>query len=414
MVITLITLTRAINFENTAYENLSNQADTLTIKTQRPHMTDIKKNFAVIHELVKKQHKPIQPSIIRKKPLDSKNLTVNKVINEVTSVYGRKHNSAHYGVFSTKKANSLFPKIFHEYAILKEVTNDEFMTLSRAVMENLFNTAEKITPASGGYLLFSDYETLNDRFFMIAMIKSREGFRLSANLEPEELLELDLTKLNQAARINLKKYYLHKDAPDSEKQEINYLSFVSPSSTQSAAGYFVTALGCAKGTASALATKTLIKESSTFFSKTQELSKFKSQFREDLIEYLNKKKPGDSIRLSEIERLARKYIPSENETQADELAENFIEYLNGDEHSIPVEFPISHSTLQKFTHVSYKDESIQIKFEKLSFSDDPNASIYFDKKNKKLTFNKIPQALESLLESELAEQKAEKMRTKND
>ncbi|CAI8710686.1 nucleoid-associated protein [Pseudomonas chlororaphis] len=371
-------------------------------------MSDIKINFAVIHELVKTQHKDIQPSIIRKLPLDPNNTTVNKVVNEVTSVYGRKQNSAHYGVFSNSKDRGLFPESFHKYAVLQSTTSDDFMTISRAVMENLFEKAEKITPASGGYLLFSDYEVSGNRFFMIAMIKSREGFRLSANLEPEELLELDLTKLNQAARINIKKYHSHRTIPLPERQEINYLSFVSPSSTQSAAGYFVTALGCAKGTASALATKTLIKESSVFFANTPQISKFKSQFREDLIEYLNKKKPGDSIRLSEIENLARKYIPSEIKDQADKIAEEFIEYLNGDEHAIPVEFPISHSTLQKFTHVSYKDESLQIKFEKLSFSDDPNASIYFDQKSKKLTFNKLPQALEELLESELAQQKSEK------
>jgi nucleoid-associated protein len=371
-------------------------------------MSDIKIKFAVIHELVKVQHKPIQPSIIRAAPLDPTNETVSKVVGEVTNVYGRKQNSAHYGIFSTGKDRGGFPDSFEKYASIQVPTAQNFMTISRAVMENLFEKAENITPASGGYLLFSDYELLNNRFFMIAMIKGREGFRLSANLEPEELLELDLTKLNQAARINLNKYKSYKVAAPAEKQEINYLSFVSPSSSQSAAGYFVTALGCSKGTASALATKTLIKESSVFFEKTPELTEFKSKFREDLIEYLNKKKPGDSIRLSEVEQLARKYIPSKEQGQADKIAENFLEYLNGDEHSIPVEFPISHATVQKFTHISYKDENLQIKFEKLSFGDDPNASVFFDQKNKKLTFNNIPTALLELLESELFQKRAEK------
>lgn len=371
-------------------------------------MSDIKIKFAVIHELVKIQHKPIQPSIIRTAPLDPTNETVSKVVGEVTNVYGRKQNSAHYGIFSTGKDRGGFPDSFEQYASIQAPTAQNFMTISRAVMENLFEKAENITPASGGYLLFSDYELLNNRFFMIAMIKGREGFRLSATLEPEELLELDLTKLNQAARINLNKYKSYKVAAPADKQEINYLSFVSPSSSQSAAGYFVTALGCSKGTASALATKTLIKESSVFFEKTPELTEFKSKFREDLIEYLNKKKPGDSIRLSEVEQLARKYIPSKEQEQADKIAENFLEYLNGDEHSIPVEFPISHATVQKFTHISYKDENLQIKFEKLSFGDDPNASVFFDQKNKKLTFNNIPTALLELLESELFQKRTEK------
>ncbi len=371
-------------------------------------MSDLKIKFAVIHELVKIQHKSIQPSIIRAAPLDPTNITVSKVAGEVTNVYGRKQNSAHYGVFSSGKDRGGFPDSFDKYASILSPTELNFMTISRAVMENLYETAKDITPASGGYLLFSDYEISNNRFFMIAMIKGREGFRLSANLEPEELLELDLTKLNQAARINLNKYNTYKTAIPADKQEINYLSFVSPSSTQSAAGYFVTALGCSKGTASALATKTLIKESSVFFEKTPELVASKSKFRQDLIEYLNNKKPGDSIRLSEVEQLARKYIPSTEQGQADKIAESFLEYLNGDEHSIPVESPINHATVQKFTHVSYKDDSLQIKFEKLSFGDDPSAVVFFDRTNKKLTFSNIPKALLELLETELSQKKSEK------
>lgn len=374
-------------------------------------MATIKLNHAVIHELVKIQHKPIQKSIIRSAPLDPKNATVSKVLDEVTSVYGRKQNSAHYGIFSTKRDSGEFPKSFDHYATINRASPDEFMIISRSVMENLYNKAESINAASGGYLLFADYEHSNNHFFMIAMIKGREGFRLSKNLEPEELLELDLTRLNQAARINLNKYNLFKVAKPEDRSEINYLSFVSPSSSQSAAGYFVTALGCAKGTAAAAATTSLIKETSVFFEKTPELKQFKGKFREDLVEHLSLKKPGDSIRLSEVEKLARKYIPSIKDGQADKIAEDLLEYLNGEEHAIPVEFPVNQATVQKFTHVSYKDETIQLKFEKLAFGDSADASIYYDKSKKRLIFNNIPTALSDLLEVELSIKKSEKPST---
>lgn len=85
--------------------------------------------------------------------------------------------------------------------------------------------------------------------------------------------------------------------------------------------------------------------------------------------------------------------------------------MNGEEHAIPVEFPVNQATVQKFTHVSYKDETIQLKFEKLAFGDSADASIYYDKSKKRLIFNNIPTALSDLLEVELSIKKSEKPST---
>lgn len=43
-------------------------------------------------------------------------------------------------------------------------------------------------------------------FLPVAMVKERGGMVLSADLEPTEITEIDLSKLHQAARVNLDRY----------------------------------------------------------------------------------------------------------------------------------------------------------------------------------------------------------------
>lgn len=179
-------------------------------------------------------------------------------------------------------------------AILMEIEEVNFrMAMVGRLLFKQFSTtiskAENIHAASGGYLLFADYSNAQGRFFIIAMIKQKEGMRLSRQLVPEELTQLDLDRLYQAARINFGKLSAYQTATESDRQEQNYLSFVSPSNSKTAAGYFVTALGCAQGTASARATDTIIRESVGFFRQHDELSRYRQAFKNDLLDHLTRK-----------------------------------------------------------------------------------------------------------------------------
>lgn len=82
------------------------------------------------------------------------------------------------------------------------------------------------------------------------------------------MIHLELNYINQAARVNFNRYkdYLSADAAD--KNDLNYLSFISKTNGQSAAAYFIAALGCDKGLASAGATRKLPNETRKFLDNT--------------------------------------------------------------------------------------------------------------------------------------------------
>ena len=290
---------------------------------------DVKVNFAVVHELIKEQFKDIQKSDIREVVLKKDKPAVNKLIIGATSIYGKKNNATHYGIFA-KKTVSDFPKDFDAYSKI-EISEKSFLEITESAMVELFAAAKKTTASSGGYILFVDYENSQGRFLLIAMLKKRDGLRLNEHLEPEELIELDLSSLYHAARINFNKYNEHAAADDEAKQELNYLSFLSQSAGRSAAGYFVTALGCAVGTASAAATKNRILESVKFFRERPNLRDKRIQFKDEVLRYLERQRDsGQSVKLSEVEAIARQFFPAEMEGEADDLASEFIGHLNSE------------------------------------------------------------------------------------
>ncbi len=373
-------------------------------------MSEIVINKVVVHELVKDQYKSIKNSFISKKPL---NVTLNPVkllVDGIVSLYGKKNNTAHYGIFGNNKKGK-YPDAFNTYYNLKSHDDSNFMRLSKIGIDELYQAAKHIPAASGGYILFSDYSNNHGRYMLIAMIKPKEGLTLSQENEelvPEELSQIDLSRLYQAARISFGKYAAYKVAKEEERQELNYLSFVSPSSSKSAAGYFVTALGCVPGTAAAQATKNVVNESVNYFRNRKDLEPYWYQFKGDLINYLWKKEEkGESVKLSEIERLARQFIPAEDQDQADETAKDFISHLNSEDVAVPVEFPVNKPALKKLRQIRYTTGNWDLSFEKTALGDTDNAEVFYDRDQQRLVLSALPDKMISLIEKELSDRKKE-------
>lgn len=359
-------------------------------------------NFAVVHELIKDQHKDIQEPDIRKVVLDQGKPAVCKLILGAASIYGKKNNVAHYGIFS-KKTDSGFPAKFEAYSKIA-ITEKSFLEITHAAMAELQVAASDAPASSGGYILFVDYETAQGRFLLVAMLKKRDGLRLNENLEPEELIELDLNSLYHAARINFGKYQEYTQANDEQRQELSYLSFLSQSAARAAAGYFVKALGCATGTASAAATKNLIQESVQFFRDRPNLHGNRLAFRDDLLRYLEKQKDiGEPVRLSEVEQIARQYFPAEVEGQADDLANELTSHLNSEAVGVPVEFPVNKSVLGKYTHVAYKADNWQIKFDRNALGEGVDAEIRFVEAEGRLVINNLSKEAVTVIRQAIAD-----------
>lgn len=373
-------------------------------------LMSVKINYVVVHELIKVKDKEPEQSKIKKVVLPSDNEIVIKLVEGVSKIYGKKNNSADYGVFSTSGTLGTFPENFNTYHSHSSPSNADFLSVTKNVMIDLRKSVIDNMPATGGYILFADYEEGSNRFLIVAMLKDRAGLKISADLIPEELDHIDLNHLHQAARVSFKKYKQFSDANDSEKLEINYLSFVSPASSKKVAGYFITTIGCTKGTASAQATKLIVSEVSNFIRNTEAVGDDKTRkesarrVKDDVINYLHECLDlSQTAKLSKIDAIARKYFPDAEEGEADELSEELFSVLNGEGNGIPTEFSVNKTEYVKYTVIKHEEPNWKVEFQRdaLGFGDD--AEIQYDMDAKSLTLHNITPELKEKVEADLRE-----------
>lgn len=368
-------------------------------------------NHVIVHELIKEAKKDFDHSNIfnyRKDTLDCTNSIVIKLISEISSLYGKKGNAAHFGIFKSEVTEQgPIPSLFENYSVIPTPAKEEFITFSKAVMSQLYQKAKEESWSSGGYIVFSDYLFDSNRFFLITMIKQKEGMRISKDLEPEELTSLDLTKINQAARVSFDRYSLYKIADDIEKTDLSYLSFVSKGTNQSASAYFIAAIGCDKGIASARATTKLPNEVRKFFLKKIELKEKATIFKNEVINYLaHQFDSQQSARLSDIETLATNHMVYLDAEKRESLVDELIAHLNSEETRIPVEFVVNKSSLGKLKNVYHKGNGLNFNFEKSLLGDNPNADVWYNVDTGILSFTKLPEDAKKKIKQALVEMKA--------
>ncbi|OOF01924.1 nucleoid-associated protein [Salinivibrio sp. MA607] len=354
----------------------------------------------IIHELVKAQHKTTAQTNLRDTNLNKDDANVIKLVSGVSDLYGKKNNSAQYGVFTTKQSSGIFPIKFDSFAKKSTRTEGDFLSLSTDAMTELERMVKDNSPATGGYILFADYESDGIEYLLIAMLKDRAGIKITDDLKIEELDHIELNHLHQAARISLNKYINYQSATAVQRQEMNYLSFVSPANNKTAAGYFITALGCSKGTASTEATRTVIKEVQLFFrakNMKPEGRKVKSQVTDYLLKCAENKKPAT---LKEIDKIARHYFPA---NEADELSDELFAHLNGSSCEIPTEFSSSKSEAKKYKYFKHQDANWTLEFDRNSLGVRSNSEIKYDKASKSLTITNLSADLRTQLEEDLRE-----------
>ncbi|MGF6424527.1 nucleoid-associated protein [Lelliottia sp. 489] len=358
-------------------------------------MTNITIRHVIVHELIKESNKDFnhsKPYNLRDTELVKTNEIVKKLVDGVIDLYGSKGNSAHYGIFINEKTKQgPVPGLFHDYSLVKDSVSKDFISLTKQVMKEMYHAAMSQPWASGGYVVFTDYITSGFRYLLVTMIKKTNGVTISDKLEPEEMIHLELGNINQAAKINFRNYEEYQVADDLKKTELSYLSFISKTTGQSAAAYFIAALGCDKGIASAGATRKLPDEIRRFCRAAPALKAHADMLRNDVIKYLEKQfENKHSAKLSDIEAVATNHMSAMDESERTSLVEKLMKHLNSEEVRIPSEFVINKTSLDKIRNVIYKTPSLSFNFDKDLLGSTIDAKVYYNDESASLTFNNLP------------------------
>ncbi|WP_299230978.1 nucleoid-associated protein [uncultured Halomonas sp.] len=362
---------------------------------------------AVIHSFSKEpQTNVINDEVKKEELLDSQMDSVISLVETLNSLLGKPGNNVVWGQFAEDGRQGRFPEATVQYLDNLEDSN-EFLSLSHLALDELARQAREEFLATGGHVLVSLYKQNNIPFILIASIKQRDGLRLDDNLVPIGVSEIDLSKIHQAANINLNKLHQVKGEEHQDDGEVEvdrtYLCFISKGDKE-ASGYFVVALGCTKGIASARATRSAIDLVDSYFRANADLRPHRQRAKENVVAYLKRKLgEGEPAVLDEICRGAVQAIPADNAQDVQRHHEDLLGSLNDEENKVPDEFTVNAPALNQRVRIKGKATRWDVQFEKAALGDTPAADVWYDEENGKLVLSNVPEGLVRKINKEIRE-----------
>lgn len=353
-------------------------------------MSNITINKVIIHGLNKEKSGPVEDPTWGA-VLDSGNKGVVRLLEAILDAYGKKHNRVQYGTFCEPDRRGDFANEFVSYYQLDSIEGADFDRLSRIAIKELIRTAQSASAATGGYIVFYDYLRDGVRFFLVAMVKQRPGLRITENMVPELVMEVETNKLHQAARVNFQKFSEYNSASDEEKQELSYLNFLSPAASAGASTYFILALDCIPGVATSRATTSVIREAFTIYSNNQNLKHCAHDMKTEMVNFLKEKAElQQPVNLHEVSSIFRKHLPVSVSSEADEITRTYIDTLNDEANAVPFQFNVNKTSTNAFSQVFAKTAAWSFNVEYSVLGDEPGATVFYNRKSGSLTFTELP------------------------
>ncbi|HLV48998.1 MAG TPA: nucleoid-associated protein YejK [Aliidiomarina sp.] len=200
--------------------------------------------------------------------------------------------------------------------------------------------------AESGFLMLADFEQTGDRFLLVSFLPVRDGVMVQPDLSVHRAAQLDMAKLQLAARINLTEYQAKIENGDC-------ISFIKGRAGRKVSDFFLDFLGCAERTNAKQSTESLVRTVQAFVGE-EELSKdVAEQVRQEVYDYCGEQwQQGERVNIEALdERLQDKGAPS------------LRAYTESKERELPDEFPADKSALRQLIKFQGQGGGLSVGFD---------------------------------------------------
>lgn len=328
----------------------------------------------IVHSIKKEQHQAADIKV----NLRQSELTIDKrvvtLVEGIRDVYTNKTGKAFGQLGEDKFFSTQLHKMYTGQLTFIKFTNQAMKELKAHM------AAQSL--ATGGYLIFADFESHEARHFMVVMLKSKQGLSFDEELGLMDTQHLELDKLHFAAMIDV-------DVWNSEMAG-NNVSFIKGRASATVSDYFKAFLGIQEFSESSTITQHLINAVSNFYRHELQLDNVQvEEYKKRVHDYCHLKHDNEeSIFLDELSRFLDEHKPTK-----------FMKYAQKN-YEIPNEFQVDRNRLRKFLRYSGKDQGVSISFTSDAFG----KRVKYNPDKDVLTIKQIPKALREQLVAELYQQ----------
>ncbi len=296
-------------------------------------------------------------------------------VDRARKTYGTTANRA-FGTF--EKNTALYP--FSGFLSTYYAGQLDLLNFSSTSMVRLLDEMNKQPFSTGGYSLFVSYEDQGKSYFMVVLLKIRNGVGVDEKtLKLNASFSLDVDHLHEAARINVGNW---------RKSDGNYISFVKKGRADADfTDYFRNFLGCAEFVESKEQTSLLI-ETIRNYCKAEQLSADDTQkLKAKAFEYFSEQsRDGKGVSL---QALSMRFD--------DQKPKAFLEYIEQNRIEIGDGFEPHKSTFKNLMRIGGKDADININFDISLLGN----RVRYDKIKKELRITDLPPGLIAAIEAEI-------------
>ena len=267
-----------------------------------------------------------------------------------------------YVGYGTLGKQTMFPSHLDAYS-KKEKT---FMDMTSDATDLLAHETQKSNFATGGYAFFVRYTYNQQDYVLIAMLKIRPGAGIDDALQLQETLTIDLSKLHEAARINLTRR---------EATEQPYLTFAKGKRSEDVTEYFREALSCSDYTDSKSQTTKAIEAARAYVSQRANLNE--SEKKQEEIEVRRRLVDCfDAVGNGEVspDSLANAIAPN----NSDDFKEFLAKDGNAEKYGLNTPFKPHKGTYNKLRRITGTMGTVRVAF---NVEDVSSGNVFYDSKN---------------------------------
>jgi nucleoid-associated protein len=243
---------------------------------------------------------------------------------------------------------------------------------------------KKSAPATGAFVVFANYvyKDNNDRYLLIFSINNNNGYNLNEEeLTIQQILNLDLSKLDVAALVNITKWQKYQAGDDEGIK--TYLSFIKGKKKLS--DYFLDFIGCADKSTNTDSSKLLVSALNKYLEDSgypKDVVKAKKKAVYDYCQtcILEKKE----VLLDQISYLVN-----------DEDPDGFATFASSEDYGVGEIVKPDNAILRSLQYIDYRSTDLTISFSKTKLN---KKEIIYNSQSKTLTIKALPQDLINQLE----------------